>query len=164
MVITFIRTVILYVLVVISMRIMGKRTIGELQPNELVIAIMISDLASIPMQSTDAPLLSGIIPILTLITVEVLLSFASLKSKKFRKILCGKPVEVIKNGNINTANMKSLRFSRTDLTEELRLGGCDDIKQVKSAVVETNGRLSIILNKGDSPLTLKDAKKTEGKK
>ena len=71
---------------------------------------------------------------------------------------------MIKNGNINTANMKSLRFSRTDLTEELRLGGCDDIKQVKSAVVETNGRLSIILNKGDSPLTLKDAKKTEGKK
>lgn len=164
MIITFLRTIILYLLVVTSMRIMGKRTIGELQPNELVIAIMISDLASIPMQSTDAPLLSGIIPILTLITLEVFLSFFSLKSKKFRKILCGEPTEIVKDGNINMKNMKNLRFSRTDLMEELRQGGCDDITEVKRAVLETNGQLSILLKKENRPLSVAEAKQLAAKK
>lgn len=159
MIITFIRTIILYLLVVLSMRIMGKRTIGELQPNELVIAIMISDLASIPMQSTDAPLLSGIIPILTLIAVEVFLSFTSLKSKKFRRLLCGEPTDIVNNGKVNEKHMKELRFSRTDLLEELRQQGCDDINEVKRAVLETNGQLSVILKEKDRPLTTGDAQK-----
>ena len=159
MIITFIRTIILYLLVVSSMRIMGKRTIGELQPNELVIAIMISDLASIPMQSTDSPLLSGIIPILTLIALEVFLSFASLKSKKFRKLLCGEPTDIVTNGKPDMKKMKELRFSRTDLLEELRQQGCDDIKEVKRAVLETNGQLSVILKEKDRPLTMGNAEK-----
>lgn len=159
MIITFIRTIILYLLVVSSMRIMGKRTIGELQPNELVIAIMISDLASIPMQSTDAPLLSGIIPILTLIALEVFLSFTALKSKKFRKLLCGEPTDIVIDGKADYKKMKELRFSRTDLLEELRQQGCDDIKEVKRAVLETNGQLSVILKEKERPLTLSDAEK-----
>lgn len=149
MIITLIRTIILYMLVVVSMRIMGKRTIGELQPNELVIAIMISDLASIPMQSTDAPLLTGIIPILTLIALEVFLSYGALKSQKFRIILCGEPTEIIKDGRINEKHMQDLRFSRSDLLEELRQWGCDDVKEVKRAVLETNGQLSVILKEKD---------------
>ena len=157
MIITFIRTIILYLLVVFSMRIMGKRTIGELQPYELVIDIMISDLASVPMQSTDFPLLSGIIPILTLITLEVFMSYVSLKSRKFRKFLCGEPTTVIKNGEINYENLKSLRIAHTDLLEELRQEGCDDVKEVKRAVLETNGKLSVLLKEENSPLTKADA-------
>lgn len=157
MIITFIRTIILYLLVVFSMRIMGKRTIGELQPYELVIDIMISDLATVPMQSTDFPLLSGIIPILTLITLEIFMSYLSLKSRKIRRVLCGEPTTVIKNGEINYKNLKKLRFAHTDLLEELRQGGCDDVKEVKRAVVETNGKLSILLKKENSPLTKADA-------
>ena len=163
MIITFIRTIILYLLVVVSMRLMGKRTIGELQPNELVIAIMISDLASIPMQSTDAPLLSGIIPILTLIAIEVFLSFGALKSKKFRKILCGEPTDIVNDGEINIKHMKDLRFSRTDLLEELRQQGCDDISEVKRAVLETNGQLSVILKEENRPLSVGEAKKLKEK-
>lgn len=159
MIITFVRTVILYLLVVLSMRIMGKRTIGELQPNELVIAIMISDLASIPMQSIDAPLLTGILPILTLIAVEVFLSFASLKSKKFREILCGRPTVVIKDGRVDEKHMKDLRFSRSDLLEQLRQAGCDDLTEVKEAVMETNGKLSVILKESSRPLDIGTARK-----
>ena len=163
MIITLIRTMILYVLVVVSMRIMGKRTIGELQPNELVLAIMISDLASIPMQSTDAPLLTGIIPILTLIAVEVFLSYASLKSRKFRVLLCGEPTEIIKDGRINEKHMQDLRFSRSDLLEELRQWGCDDVSEVKRAVLETNGQLSVILKESYQPYTIGMARKDKGK-
>ena len=139
------------------MRIMGKRTIGELQPYELVIDIMISDLATVPMQSTDFPLLSGVIPIFTLITLEIFMSYASLKSRKVRKFLCGEPTTVIKDGEINYKKLKSLRFSKTDLIEELRQGGCDDATQVKYAVVETNGKISILLKEENSPLTKADA-------
>jgi len=164
MAISFLRTIILYALVVIGLRVMGKRQIGELQPSELVIAIMLAELASIPMQATGIPLISGIIPILTLITLEVFLSFISLKSKKFREIVSGKPSILVHNGTINKQEMEKLRFNNDDLMEELRLGGSPNVQDIQYAILETNGQLSIMLKKDNQPLTLKDASKMLNKK
>ena len=144
MLIIVIRTLILYLIVIISLRIMGKRQIGELQPSELVVAIMISDLASVPMQAIDIPLLSGIIPVLTLIVAEVCMSFFSLKFKWFRRFLSGEPSIVIYKGAVNEKELARLRFNISDLMEELRLCGCCNIADVEAAVLETNGKLSVI--------------------
>jgi len=143
---------------------MGKRQIGELQPSELVVAIMISELASIPMQATGIPLLAGIIPIITLIALEVLLSFGALKSKKFRNITCGTPSILVHDGRIMRDEMDKMRFNNDDLSEELRLAGCTDITSVQYAILETNGQLSLVLKKDNQPLTVKDAKKLMEKK
>ena len=150
MLILLIRTLILYFLVVLSIRIMGKRQIGEMQPSELVVAIMISDLASVPMQAIDIPLVTGIIPVLTLIVGEVVMSFVSLKSKTFRKYITGEPSIVVYKGHINEGELERLRFNLNDLMEQLRLSGCPDVSQVQVAVLETNGQLSII-EKGKGP-------------
>ncbi len=150
MLITVIRTLILYLIVIISLRIMGKRQIGELQPSELVVAIMISDLASVPMQTIDIPLLSGIVPVLTLIVAEVFMSFLSLKCRWFRKFLSGEPSIVIYKGMVNEKELARLRFNISDLMEELRLGGCYNIADVEAAVLETNGKLSVIQKSDDS--------------
>ena len=144
MLIIFFRTLILYIAVVVSLRIMGKRQLGELQPSELVVAIMISDLASVPMQDIDIPLLTGIIPVITLIMAEVLLSFIALKSKLARKIISGEPSIVIYNGKIIEKELRKLRFNLDDLISELRFNGSADIRDVEVAVVETSGKLSII--------------------
>lgn len=162
--ISFIRTIILYFLVVVSLRIMGKRQIGELQPSELVVAIMVSDLATIPMQDTRIPLLAGAIPILTLIILEVILSFISMKNKKFREFVSGKPSILVHNGQIVQDEMDKQRFTREDLLEELRMAGCDDITEIQYAVLETTGNIGLILKKDNRPLTLKDAKKLLQKK
>ena len=144
MLIIFFRTLILYIAVVVSLRIMGKRQLGELQPSELVVAIMISDLASVPMQDIDIPLLTGIIPVITLIMAEVLLSFIALKSKWARKVISGEPSIVIYNGKIIEKELRKLRFNLDDLISELRFNGSADIRDVEVAVVETSGKLSII--------------------
>lgn len=144
MAISFIRTIILYLVVVIGLRVMGKRQIGEMQPSELVVAIMISDLATIPMQETGIPLFSGIIPIFTLIVMEILLSQFSLKNKKFRRLMTGKPNVVIHNGKILKDEMKKIRFNMDDLNEQLRIQGYTGIKDINFAILETNGQLSII--------------------
>ncbi len=152
MLIIVIRTLILYLMVIISLRVMGKRQIGELQPSELVVAIMISDLASVPMQAIDIPLLNGILPVLTLIVAEVFMSFASLKSKSFRKLLSGEPSVVIYKGAVNEKELSRLRFNISDLMEELRLNGCGNIADVEAAVLETNGKLSVVQKKDKSGL------------
>ena len=144
MLIIVIRTLILYSVVVLSLRIMGKRQIGELQPAELVVAIMISDLATIPMESVNSPLMAGIVPVITLMFAEVFLSFLSLKSRAFRRIVVGSPSVVIYGGRIIEREMERMRFNLDDLLEELRLAGCADISDVEVAVVETSGKLSII--------------------
>ncbi len=144
MLILVIRTLILYITIVASVRIMGKRQIGEMQPSELVVAIMISDLASVPMQSIDIPLLAGVVPVLTLLVSEVTMSFISLKSKKCRKYITGEPSIVIYKGHINEGELEKLRFNLNDLLEQLRLSGCPDISKVEVAVLETNGQLSVI--------------------
>lgn len=144
MLVLVIRTVILYLTIIIALRIMGKRQLGELQPSELVVAIMISDLASVPMQSIDIPLLAGIIPVFTLIVAEVIMSYISMKSKGFRKVLAGSPSIVIYKGEIIKQELSKLRFNIDDLIEELRLNGYHNIADVDTAIVETSGKLSII--------------------
>lgn len=160
MIIVVIRTLILYCVVIISLRIMGKRQIGELQPSELVVAIMISDLATVPMESVDIPLLSGIVPVLTLILAEVVTSFLSLKSHFIRKFIIGEPSMVIYNGKINEAELKRLRFNLDDLLEELRLNGCHDISDVEVAVIETSGKLSVIPRDDARSVTVEDMQLT----
>lgn len=150
MLVLVIRTLILYLLVVAAMRIMGKRQIGELQPSELVIAIMISDLASVPMQAIDIPLLAGIVPVLTLLVWEVVMSFVSLKSKRMRRYISGEPSIVVYNGHINENELRKLRFNLNDLMEQLRIVGCPDISNVQAAVLETNGQLSVLEKKKDA--------------
>lgn len=161
MIIVVIRTLILYAVVIAALRIMGKRQIGELQPSELVVAIMISDLATVPMESVDIPLLSGILPVLTLIMAEVITSYISLKSKLVRKFIIGQPSVVIYDGKINEQELERLRFNLDDLLEELRLNGCHDISDVAVAVIETSGKLSVIPRDNARPVTVEDMQLAE---
>lgn len=154
MLIPLIRTLILYFLVVAAIRIMGKRQIGEMQPSELVVAIMISDLASIPMQDVNIPLVSGIVPVLVLLVAEVFMSYICLKSAKFRRIYTGEPSIIIYDGKVLESELKKLRFSLSDLTEQLRINGCNGISEVQAAVLETNGQLSVF--KKSLPVTCND--------
>lgn len=128
---------------------MGKRQIGEMQTTELVVTLLISDIASMPMQNTEQSLLSGFVPILILITCEIVLSVLMMKRAKFRRVFCGMPQIIIRNGEIDQAQMKKLRMSTEDLCEQLRQEGCFKISEVEYAIIETNGKLSI-LKKADS--------------
>jgi len=139
-----VRTLILYILVVIIMRIMGKRQIGQLQPFELVIAIMISELAAVPMQDKRIPLINGIIPILTLLFAQITFSFIGLKSTRARAIICGRPSILIQNGKINEAELRKEMYSVNDLLEQLRIKNIYNIADVEFALLETNGQLSVI--------------------
>ncbi|MBQ7976660.1 MAG: DUF421 domain-containing protein [Clostridia bacterium] len=150
MLVVIIRTLILYLTVIISLRIMGKRQVGELQPAELVVAIMISDLATVPMQTVDMPLFAGIIPVLTLMLAEVFISFIGFKCKFIRRVLSGDPSIVIYKGVINEKELERLRFSVSDLLEELRVNNCYNISDVEAAVLETSGKLSVIPKSGDT--------------
>ncbi len=144
MFIIFFRTIFLYALVIAALRVMGKRQIGELQPSELVVTIMISELAAIPMQATAIPLINGIVPILTLIIAEVVLSFTILKNKKIRKVISGSPSILIRNGKIDEGEMAKLRFNISDLLEELRLKNYPNVTDIEFAILETGGQLSVI--------------------
>jgi uncharacterized membrane protein YcaP (DUF421 family) len=153
--IAFIRTILLYIIVVAAVRVMGKRQIGELQPSELVVAILISELAAIPMQETGIPITSGIIPILTLISLEIILSGITVISLKARTIITGKPSILISNGVVNQQEMRRLRFTIDDLMEELRLAGIMNIDEVAFAILETNGKLSVFPTSENKPVTAK---------
>ncbi len=159
MFISFLRTGILYLIIVITVRVMGKRQVGELEPSELVVAILISDLAAVPMQDIGIPLLSGVIPILTLLALELLVSELSLRSLRFRSFLCGKPVFLIADGQINQEAMSQNRLTMDELSECLRQKGILDVSQVKFAILETNGQLSTFLYPKFAPLTAGDAGK-----
>lgn len=158
MIVIILRTLILYATVVLSLRIMGKRQIGELQPSELVVAIMISDVATVPMESFDIPLLSGIIPVLTLLLAEVITSFISVKSKRARKFFMGEPSIIVYDGVILEDELLKQRFNLSDLLEELRLLGCFDISDVLVAVLETSGKLSVIPRDKARNVTVEDLK------
>ena len=140
---------------------MGKRQIGEMQPSELVVAIMISDLASIPMQDTGIPIFSGVIPIFTLVVMELLLSQLSLKSKKFRRVMTGKPNVIIHNGKILKEEMRKIRFNMDDLNEQLRIQGYTGISDINFAILETNGQLSIIPKAKKKQATAEDIEKLQ---
>lgn len=164
MLVVVIRTLILYAVVVISVRIMGKRQIGEMQPSELVVAIMISDLASVPMQAIEIPLLSGIIPVLTLIVAEVVMAFVSLKNRTARRIITGEPSIVIYNGHVNEKELSRQRFNLNDLLEQLRICGYPDLADVEVAVLETNGQISIIPKSEARTATVRDLALKDAKK
>lgn len=142
--VSFVRTIIMYAIVILVMRIMGKRQIGQLQPYEFVIAIMISDLATLPMQDSAIPLWTGIVPILCLLLLQLCISFSVLKSKRVRGFLCGKPCIMIKNGVIIEENLRNQMYTLDDLLEALRIKGFPDVKSVQLAILENNGELSVL--------------------
>ena len=139
----FFKTVILYALIIFGLRLMGKRQLGELQPSEFVTTILISNIATLPIEDIDIPLLTGILPILTLVCCEVMMSTLSLKSARARKILSGSPKIIIRDGRIDQKELKNLRFSIDDLMEQLRQNSIFDIADVAFAIVETTGKLSV---------------------
>ncbi len=153
-----VRTVILYLLVVFSLRFMGKKQIGQLEPAELAIAIMISELASIPLSSKDIPLMNGVIPVLVLACCEVFISWLTLKNVKIRKYISGQPSLLIENGRLMPETFRSIRFTTDDLMEEMRQNGITDIQDIQYAIMETNGKMSFILKKSASPPTIEDLK------
>lgn len=140
----FARTVILYFLIMAGLRLMGKRQIGELEPSELVLTMMLSDLATVPMQDFGIPLLSGVVPILTLLALSVLLSQLSLHSLRFRALACGKPTLLIRKGVVQQEAMRRNRFTLDELLEELRGQGYSSVVSVKYAVLENSGQLSVL--------------------
>ena len=154
--ISIIRTLILYIAIVVSMRIMGKRQLGELEPVEFVVAVLISELAAQPLQDIGTPLLYGLVPVIILVCSEVLMSGAMLKSIRFRSLICGRPSLIIENGIIIQKEMKKNRFSTDELTEQLRKKNILDIGTVKFAILETDGTLSVILFSGETPVTPKN--------
>lgn len=153
MVIAFIRTLILYLLIIFGIRLMGKRQVGELEPSELVLSLIIADLAAVPMQDFGIPLLSGIIPIITLLCMTTILSVLTMKSVKFRAIMCGRPSIIVENGKLRQKEMGKNRFTVDELMEDLRLQGINDISTIKYAILETNGRLSILPYADQLPVT-----------
>ncbi len=144
MITAFVRTVILYILIMLGLRLMGKRQIGELEPSELVLTMMLSDLATVPMQDFGIPLLSGVIPIFTLLALSLLLSQLSLQSLRFRALVCGTPAILIQNGHLLQDVMRKNRYTLDELLEELREQGFSGIADVKYAVLENSGQLSIL--------------------
>lgn len=154
--VVFVRTLILYALVVIVMRIMGKRQIGQLQPFELVIAIMISDLAAVPMQNTGVPLLNGIVPIVTLLITQLLISLLSIKSIRARAIICGKPTILIEKGKINQSALRKELYAINDMLEQLRIINYQNIADIEYAILETSGEISVIPKSQKRPLNPED--------
>lgn len=144
MAISFIRTMLLYIVVVAAVRLMGKRQISELQTSELVVTLLISNLASVPMQDTGQPLVSGLIPIAVLVICEITVSGLMLKHKRLRSVICGKPVIVIRDGQVKQGEMRSLRMTTDDLCEQLRQKDVFSIRDVAYAIVETNGKMSVV--------------------
>lgn len=141
---TFTRSIIIYVIVLIVMRLMGKREIGQMQPFELAISIMIADLASIPMSDIGIPIFNGIIPILGLLVMHLIISVLNIKSSKIREIICGKPTILIYQGRIDELKMKKERFTLNELEEKLRSNNVMDIGDVEFAILETSGDISVI--------------------
>lgn len=159
MITVILRTAIIFVFVTLAIRIMGKRQIGDMQPNELVITILLSEIAAIPLQDTTQPLLNGIIAILVLVVLEVLISVLALKSNWVRKIMNGQSVVIIKNGVIDQNAMKKVRMTVLDLIEQLRIQNVFDISTVAFAVLEVNGELSVLLKSKYQPATVNDLDK-----
>ena len=145
-----IRGIIIYIIVIASVRLMGKRQIGELQPAELVITILLSDIASMPLQNSNTPLLQSVIAIFLLISLEIITSCLALKFRPFRTLLQGHSVMIVKNGKIVRENMKQIRYSVDDVIEALRLKDVFDIAEVNFAYVETNGSLSVLLKNDEN--------------
>lgn len=158
MLITFVRSIILYIIVLIVMRLMGKREIGQLQPFELAISIMIADLASIPMTETGIPITRGIIPILGLLVMHLTISIINLKSIRAREVICGKPRILIYRGKIDEQALKKERFTINELEERLRGNNIVNIGDVEYAILETSGQITVVQKPNKRTTTPEDFK------
>lgn len=156
MLVVFFRALLLYIIVVVVMRVMGKRQIGQLQPFELVITLMIAELASVPMENTGIPLVNGIIPIVTLLIAQLAFSYINLKSEKLRTIICGRPSILIEGGKIVEDELRRQRCNLNDLMEQLRAKNLYNIADVEFAILETSGQLSVIPKSQKRPIEPKD--------
>lgn len=154
---SFMRTVILYGLLILVIRLMGKRQIGQMEPAEFVVTMLVANLASIPMENPDMPLHAGVVPILTVLGMELILAFLSLRSLWVRKALCGKPVILIENGHILQDSMRKNRITLDELTGHLRQKDVLDLSSVQFAILETNGNLSVFPYPKERPATAKEA-------
>ena len=148
-----IRTVILYILIIAGVRLMGKRQVGELEPSELVLSLLIADLASVPMQDLGIPLHAGVVPILALLSLTMILSVLTMKSIRFRTLMCGRPSIVVRDGKVDPGEMRRNRLTVDELLEELRGQGYTDLAGVKYGILETNGRLSVLPYAEQRPAT-----------
>ena len=157
MILSYMRTIILYAALILAMRLLGKRQIGQMEPSEFVVAMLVADLASIPMQNNSIPLVNGLVPILTVMGLELILSHLSLKSIRLRKLLCGKPVILIDNGKIIQENLRRTQVTLDELSGHLREKDVLDIQTVQYAILETNGNLSVFPYPSEQPATARDA-------
>lgn len=151
--ISFFRTFILYAAIVVALRLMGKRQIGELEPSELVVTILVSELASIPMQDVTVPLFAGLIPIFTLVSLEILVSFLCLKSRRTRRLFNGRSAVIIRGGKFDQKKMRELRLTTDELIETLRQNNIASPADLKYAAIEPSGQLSYVLKPGKQPVT-----------
>ncbi len=158
MIITVIRTAVVYFFVTLAIRLMGKRQIGDMQPNELVITLLISEIAAIPLQDNSQPVLNGIVAIFILVILEIILSVLAMKSIKIRKLMSGNSAVVIKNGVIDQKMLKKVRLTVIDLIELLRGQGYFKIEEIAFAVLEVNGNLSVVEKSQFRPLQTGDLK------
>lgn len=153
----FLRTIVLYLVLTLVIRLMGKRQLGEMEPAEFVVAMLIADLAAVPMQDGGIPLLSGIIPILTLLGLQFLLAAGSLRWVWFRRLLCGKPVMLIHEGKISIDALRKARITLDELSEHLREKDVLEISNVQYAILETNGQISVFPYPKYRPASAMDA-------
>ncbi len=153
---TIAKTVLMYLVIIISMRLMGKRQIGQLQPYEFAIAIMISELAVIPLTDDSKNLLHDLVPIAVLVICQVLLSYLSIKGVRVREIICGKPMLLIRDGKLLEKNMRKEMYTINDLNEQLRSYSIQSINDVEYGILETNGQLSVMLKSEKRPTTPED--------
>lgn len=151
-----IRTGIMYSLLLLTLRLLGKRQVGEMEPSEFVVSMLLANLATIPMEERDAPILYGIGPIALVFLAEKCIAYISLRSIGVRKFLCGKPVILIENGKISPENLRKTRVTLDELTMHLREKDIFDLSTVKFAILETNGQISTLLHGKDQPPTAKD--------
>ena len=157
MILSYVRTIILYLALIISVRLMGKRQVGQMEPSEFVVTMLVANLASIPMQDEGIPLFSGLVPILTVLGVELVLAGLTLKSILVRRLLCGKPVILIENGNILQKNLQKTRVTMDELVGHLREKDVLDLSSVQFAILETNGNLSVFPYPEERPATAAEA-------
>lgn len=154
--IVLIRAIILYIVLAFSLRLMGKRQLGELQPSDLVVTILMSNIAAIPVENSAVPMIMGIVPILTLVCIDVIMSGLMLKSTKVRKLMIGSPRIIMSNGEILQKEMRRIRYTVDDLTVAMREQQIFDISSVQFAIVETNGKINFLLKKDYQPAEKQD--------
>ncbi len=157
MILSYLRTIFLYLLLIAVIRMMGKRQIGQMEASEFVVTMLVANLASIPMQDSSIPLYTGIIPMVTVLGVELVLSAASLRSLRLRRLLCGKPVILIENGRILRENLRKTRVTLDELTGHLREKDVLDLEAVQYAILETNGNLSVFPYPRERPASAREA-------